>query len=642
MRVLEERMKHGKLRGARQARQPPRTLQAAGAAQAGDMRRHVQPSDGRPTEAMLRSPSAEPRARRPERAGGTANGAVTGTRRRAPLGGRGRGGRGRGKAQGRRGSRASGAAADQARSEQIRPSQADGDELTGGGARYSQSLKAGMAGGRIRLAGSKSNRSRSKRETLRLAVWNSWGLSVETLDYIVGSQDGSSDGLGYDIVGLVELHGDEQERKKLWGSNRLQVGAPPVRDESGKKTDPASGVALLLSARAARAMLRCVSVSTRIMWAEFSGERNSVVTVVAYAPHIGWGNQAVDAFWEELRVAWRSLPENAAKILMLDANGALGRSTGGVTGPWSLYKTDNEMGAKLRRFCEEQDLVVSSTYFTPRQKRGGASTFWPFGNGETGKKPRQLDYFCTERRWRTCVQNVQRRWSSSQQRWDESTAVKKDHGMLVVDWRMKIRNATRVPQPDLDALKTADGAKLAAEEWERQWKATAARFLIPEIEEVPLPPNRRHNVLGLEELGIRVEGVAEGMTLDVAAGMSAEVGGGGDDTPPVDSVSDPVQLLDRKVGRWISCVRAVVAALPKREVTHQARYFSLSEETRQMKAAEQQAAEERSRRGVRQTREERLAYNRRHSAQRRKDYRSCHCQMRACSCAVQRAVRYLA
>ena len=56
---------------------------------------------------------------------------------------------------------------------------------------------------------------------LRLAVWNSWGLSVEALDYIVGSQDGSSKGLGYDIVELVELHGNEQEKKDLWGSNRL-------------------------------------------------------------------------------------------------------------------------------------------------------------------------------------------------------------------------------------------------------------------------------------------------------------------------------------------------------------------------------------------------------------------------------------
>ena len=153
---------------------------------------------------------------------------------------------------------------------------------------------------------------------------------------------------------------------------------------------------------------------------------------------------------------------------MMDANGCLGRSIGGITGPWTLYKTDNEMGAKLRQFCEEQDLVVSSTFFTPRQKRGGASTFWPFGKEGAGKKPRQLDCVCVERRWRTSVQNVQVKWSPSQYRWDAGTAVKQDHGMLVVDWRMKVQNSARVPWPDFDAVKTEEGAEIAAKEWERQ------------------------------------------------------------------------------------------------------------------------------------------------------------------------------
>ena len=42
------------------------------------------------------------------------------------------------------------------------------------------------------------------------------------------------------IVGLVELHGDEQKRKEMWGSDRLLVGEPLQVKEDGKAKDPAS------------------------------------------------------------------------------------------------------------------------------------------------------------------------------------------------------------------------------------------------------------------------------------------------------------------------------------------------------------------------------------------------------------------
>ena len=86
--------------------------------------------------------------------------------------------------------------------------------------------------------------------------------------------------------------------------------------------------------------------------------------------------------------------------------------------------------------------------------------------------------------------------------------------MLVATWRMKLAVPAKVPLPDYSVLQTEDGAKEAAEEWERQWQMTAARFQVPEIEEVSLPPNRRHTVLGLEELGILVVRDAQGMLMD--------------------------------------------------------------------------------------------------------------------------------
>ena len=70
-------------------------------------------------------------------------------------------------------------------------------------------------------------------------------------------------------MGLVELHGDEQKRKEMWGSDRLLVGEPLQVKEDGKAKDLASGVALLLSTRAMQAVVKSVAVSSRVMWTQF-------------------------------------------------------------------------------------------------------------------------------------------------------------------------------------------------------------------------------------------------------------------------------------------------------------------------------------------------------------------------------------
>eukprot|EP01052_Picozoa_sp_SAG31_P047565 SAG31_NODE_9574_length_1256_cov_18.992221_1_plen_73_part_00 len=60
---------------------------------------------------------------------------------------------------------------------------------------------------------------------------------------------------------------------------------------------------------------------------------------------------------------------------LLDANGRMARAAAGgaggdaggvgsgVTGRWSLYKeSDNELGAMLRQFCEDEELVAGRNF----------------------------------------------------------------------------------------------------------------------------------------------------------------------------------------------------------------------------------------------------------------------------------------
>eukprot|EP01050_Picozoa_sp_SAG11_P019925 SAG11_NODE_3254_length_2576_cov_6.225676_5_plen_121_part_00 len=93
-----------------------------------------------------------------------------------------------------------------------------------------------------------------------LDAYNSFGLSVEQLEDVVGSQDEKRKGSGADLTVLLETAGKEQKLAAAWGSNRMLVAdAPP-------KSDPAAGVAIVLSKRMARAVMSHGQVGSRIKW----------------------------------------------------------------------------------------------------------------------------------------------------------------------------------------------------------------------------------------------------------------------------------------------------------------------------------------------------------------------------------------
>eukprot|EP01052_Picozoa_sp_SAG31_P000305 SAG31_NODE_9_length_42330_cov_441.979162_20_plen_490_part_00 len=415
----------------------------------------------KPTAAMWASPSARaPPPGRGVRRGGRGPRRAGGARR-----GR-RSGRGRG---GRRGAEeARGGTAGEDRSGETRElSELSSGALAG---RFLEDLTTGgLANKKLRLTSS-SQRQQMKEDTVSLAFWNCNRLSVELMDYLVGSQDGAVKGLGYDLLGLAELHGDEQLIKDLWGSDRMIVGDPPPEDGS----DPASGVAIILSPRLRRALRDSGCHGSRIVWAKFAADPVSVYVVVGYVPHIGRSQRPFAAdFWRDLRAFWNTLPARAAKILMLDANGRMARAAAGgaggdvggvgsgVTGRWSLYKeSDNELGAMLRQFCEDEELVAVSTKFKPKQKYGGAGTFQPYGR-QSLKARAQIDYMVCSKSFESSCLNVKARWGPSERRWKLASGQKKDHAMLVMHWRMRMQCPKREQQPDTSVLKTEDGASSA-------------------------------------------------------------------------------------------------------------------------------------------------------------------------------------
>ena len=91
---------------------------------------------------------------------------------------------------------------------------------------------------------------------VKMACWNPWGLSNERLNYCRS--------LNFDVLGLPELH--NVQNKKLWQSKTWITSEDSRVDEQGKNTDPAAGVAILLSQRFSKKILAQGAVESRIVW----------------------------------------------------------------------------------------------------------------------------------------------------------------------------------------------------------------------------------------------------------------------------------------------------------------------------------------------------------------------------------------
>ena len=110
-----------------------------------------------------------------------------------------------------------------------------------------------------------------------IGVWNCWSLSNERYHYC--------DSLQYDILGLTELHNNQS--KELYQGRRWVCSAHAETNEQGKNSDPAAGVAIMLSPRMADKVIGQGHVGTRIAWVRLSGPVCNIFYVVVYIPHKG-------------------------------------------------------------------------------------------------------------------------------------------------------------------------------------------------------------------------------------------------------------------------------------------------------------------------------------------------------------------
>ena len=195
----------------------------------------------------------------------------------------------------------------------------------------------------------------------KIGTWNCWSMSNERYHYCKGLQ--------YDILGLTELHNTQakvQFQHKTWIHS-----APAAIDANGKCSDPAAGVAIMLSPRMAAKTLDTGHVGTRIAWVRLKGPVCNLFYIVVYIPHKGRtvAPKADDTI-AQLAGLLQTVRRSECVIIGGDFNCQLQRSVPGCTGKWCMTKHENKgHGGKVLDLLRTYDLCAIDTYFKPKRKK---------------------------------------------------------------------------------------------------------------------------------------------------------------------------------------------------------------------------------------------------------------------------------
>ena len=278
---------------------------------------------------------------------------------------------------------------------------------------------------------------------LRFACWNCWSYNNERHAYCKS--------LNYDVLALTELRNTQNNpnfTSKLWVPS-----AQAKIDEQGKCTDPAAGVAILLSSRMRRHIDKTGHVGTRIAWVRLCGPICPIFFIAVYVPHKYRTLPKASDTLEQLHALIKTIPKNDCLVVCGDFNCQLKRNVMGCTGQWSMTKKNERTGhdQELLDLMRTQDLFAVETRFKPKaklwsgRKRLCNATYVP---KHTERRPTKLDYFLVSNRWQGMVTAAKTKWSAAYHRFGS----KFDHALISIDWQWRLRTNKSKPRPCFEEM----------------------------------------------------------------------------------------------------------------------------------------------------------------------------------------------
>ena len=221
-----------------------------------------------------------------------------------------------------------------------------------------------------------------------------------------------------DILGLSEV--------RWTGSGRIKLASGESMIFSGRDDEiHREGVALMLTCKAARALMEWNPVNGRIITARFYSRFIKTTVIQVYAPTNDYSDEDKDAFYEQLQATWNKAPKHDVKIVMGDFNAKVGESNQGHEEHMGTHGLGvrNDNGRRLIEFCEENNLVISGTIFPHKMIHKATWT------SPDGKTQNQIDHILISRQSSSLLDTRAMRGADANS----------DHYLLKAKFQLKLR-----------------------------------------------------------------------------------------------------------------------------------------------------------------------------------------------------------
>ena len=229
-----------------------------------------------------------------------------------------------------------------------------------------------------------------------------------------------------DILGLCET------RWKQIGQKRLLTGELLIY--SGHLDDKAKhseGVALMLSKKAEKALLKWEGHGPRIMTASFTTKKKGIDMniIYGYSPTNEGDVETKDEFYDQLQAVLNQYPSKHVNILMGDMNAKIGTDNTGVEeimGKNGLGEASDN-GERMKDLCANHGLVIGGSVF---QHRRIHKVTWVSPDHRTEN---QIDHICISKRFRRSMADV---------RAYRGADVGSDHHLVIGRFKLKLKKMT--------------------------------------------------------------------------------------------------------------------------------------------------------------------------------------------------------
>ena len=173
-----------------------------------------------------------------------------------------------------------------------------------------------------------------------------------------------------DIACIQETHNERTDSIKI-NEYHIFFGGSDTLTNSNNNISHPGGTAIIIRQTLIQHIQKVIRINGRIMEIRLkTGLKNQTLSILnTYAPHMGYQNEQINAYWATLNQYIDAIPNTYIRIWCTDNNGQISKpsNSNNNIGPWTLTnKTDKGNGGKLITTCTKHDYICANAHRIPK------------------------------------------------------------------------------------------------------------------------------------------------------------------------------------------------------------------------------------------------------------------------------------